>query len=927
LGETIKDLLKRPFSDYEGILNSLEEGVVVLNKDYTIAFGNDFYTRLVKKHRGRILGRHCYEVFRGLSSICPECAAKTTFETGKSASITHSGTSRDGSTVWVEMNTHPIFNHGGAVARVIETVKDITERKKLEEKLRESEGRYRTLVETMNDGLWAVNEKGETTYWNRRMGEILGYDPKEVIGRHVFSFLDEENQEKVKRELAKRPKGEASTYEAEVITKTGKKVPLMVSATPLFDDKGKHIGSFAVVRDISEKKRYEAELKEYSLKLEEVVNQRTMELKESEEKYRSLVNNAPVGIYRSTLNGKLLMANPRLLEILGYTTEEEMKAVNVREHYADPKRRQELLDILKGKGEVRDFESEMKRKDGKHIFVNLSAKLFMDKEGKAYLEGIINDVTEKKWSRSRLLAMYKLGQSITSSLSLKSILTQVVERMSSMLDCTNCFILLLDERREKLECVAASENVRKTIGKLVIDMEDVSLAGETVKLRSPIAVEDAEKNRIVNPKLRKRFGHKSFLSVPLIVKDKVLGAVILGETRRTRKFSVDEVELASALASSAAVAIENARLYEEIEKTKDFLNSIIESSADSIITTDLDGKIISFSRGAEQLFGYKARDMLGKSVLELYPEALRKQRMKWVERLTKGETLRNIKTRLYNSNGELVHISLSLSLLKDAKGLAIGTVGIAKDITAEVEAREHLKEAYRRLKELHRMKDELIANVSHELRTPITITKTAMELALDESDAEKRRKLLTMGVNAMKRQDYIVGDLIGFQKMQKGEYELRMESFDLGHMGMIVAEEIRSKAKAKKMRIKVKVEENLPLVTADFNEIKHVLMNLIDNAVKFNKVGGQVLIEAWKKGEFVMCSVADTGIGIPKEHQKRIFEKFYQVDSGLERHYSGTGMGLAIVKSIIAAHGGKIRVESEVGKGSKFTFSLPLKQK
>jgi signal transduction histidine kinase len=265
--------------------------------------------------------------------------------------------------------------------------------------------------------------------------------------------------------------------------------------------------------------------------------------------------------------------------------------------------------------------------------------------------------------------------------------------------------------------------------------------------------------------------------------------------------------------------------------------------------------------------------------------------------------------------------------LRDAKGKAIGTVGIAKDITAEVEARKKLKKTYQRLKELDRMKDELIATVSHELRTPITIAKIAMELARGEGDDEQQRKLLSMGINALRRQDYIVGDLIGFQKMQKGEYELMEEAFDLGHVGMIVAEEMRSKAKAKKVRITVKAEENLPLVTADFNEIKHALRNLTDNAVKFNNIGGQVLIEVWKKGKFVVCSVTDTGIGIAKEHQKRIFEKFYQVDSGLERHYSGTGMGLAIVKSIIAAHGGKIRVESEVGKGSKFTFSLPLKQK
>jgi PAS domain S-box-containing protein len=964
-------MLRGPFLELEEILDSLGEGIVVLNKDYTIVFINDFSLKLVKRRYGEVLGRRCYKVFYMRGEVCPDCPAKVAFETGRAASAVHSRAARDGSARWVELNAYPIYCKG-EVVRVIETMKDVTERRQLEEKLRESERKYRTLVETMNDGLWIINEKGETTYWNKRMGEILGYDPKEVIGRHVFSFFDEENLEKLKKELAKRPKGVASTYELEVITKSGEKVPIMVSGAPLFDDKGRHIGSFAVIKDISEKKKHEKELQEYSQRLRAMVEERTRELRllnkaalallqihDPLERYNFLlkyareISGSKYGFigYIDKKTGYLIA--PTITKDIWEECRVKNKDIVFKEFRGlwgwvlthketvlcndiknDPRSvppppgHIELKSFLGVPCIVDDSVVGMLGLANKEGGYSLEDAELMERFSRLVTLAIQNHYVEleRKKSEERMASLYRLGRSLSSTLSLKDVLNSVLKASSSLLDCPNCFILLLDEKGEKLECVAASENVSDAAGKLVIDIKDVSLAGETVKVRSPIAVEDAERSPVVSQRLRKRFGHRSLLSVPLIAKDKVLGVIILGETRRTRKFTADEVELASTLASSAAVAIENARLYEEIEKTRDFLNNIIESSADSIITTSLDGKITSFSKGAEQLFGYKAEEMLGKSVLELYPEELRKERMRWVERLKKGETLRNIKTRVYNSKGELVHISLSLSLLRDADGKAIGTVGIAKDITAEVEARENLKEAYRRLKELDRMKDELIANVSHELRTPITIAKTAMELALHERDAEQRHRLLNMGINAMKRQDYIVGDLISFQKMQGRKYGLKMESIDVGHIALIVAEEMKPKALAKKVGIKVRADEGLPLVKADFNEIKHVLRNLVDNAIKFNQEGGEVFIEVKKKEGFIEVGVTDTGIGIPLGYQEKIFDKFYQIDSGPERHYGGMGMGLAIVKSVVEAHGGKVWVKSEHGKGSTFTFTLPLKQ-
>jgi signal transduction histidine kinase len=245
------------------------------------------------------------------------------------------------------------------------------------------------------------------------------------------------------------------------------------------------------------------------------------------------------------------------------------------------------------------------------------------------------------------------------------------------------------------------------------------------------------------------------------------------------------------------------------------------------------------------------------------------------------------------------------------------------------ESYKKLQEAYEELKELDRMKNELISNVSHELRTPITIAKNAIELAMDEEVAEERNKFLAMGKGALARLNLIVGDLLDIAKFQKGIFKLDVRSLDLEQTINSLIQEIKPLALRNDIEIKISAQ-HLPRVKADEDSIKHVFFNLISNAIKFNKKGGQVFIEARHKpdplrplGEgFVEVSIADTGIGIAKEHLGKLFTSFYQVDSSAARTYPGTGTGLAVVKRIIEAHGGKIWVESEVGKGCRFTFTL-----
>jgi two-component system sensor histidine kinase ChiS len=237
---------------------------------------------------------------------------------------------------------------------------------------------------------------------------------------------------------------------------------------------------------------------------------------------------------------------------------------------------------------------------------------------------------------------------------------------------------------------------------------------------------------------------------------------------------------------------------------------------------------------------------------------------------------------------------------------------------------EELQKAYEELKEIDRLKSNIISNVSHELRTPITIAKSAIELAMEEETKRKRDELLNKARKALLRQNNIVGDLIDVARVERGALKLKLKSVDLDQLVSACVQEKLSMAAQNEVEIKTSIQKDLPKVRASEEELKHVFLNLLDNAIKFNKRGGEVLIKARKKDGYIEVSVEDTGIGIAEDQLEKIFEPLTQLDPTTKRRYGGTGMGLTIAKRIVEMHGGKIFVESELERGSKFIFTLPV---
>jgi signal transduction histidine kinase len=242
------------------------------------------------------------------------------------------------------------------------------------------------------------------------------------------------------------------------------------------------------------------------------------------------------------------------------------------------------------------------------------------------------------------------------------------------------------------------------------------------------------------------------------------------------------------------------------------------------------------------------------------------------------------------------------------------------------ERTEQLEDALVKLAEFNQLKANFVANISHELRTPLTQIKGYNVLLADGAlgpITKEQKDALAITTRAIEKLEQLVNDLIGYASTAKGELTLKRRAISLHPVFAEVMDKSLAKAQRKGVAFSVDAPDSLPSVLADDEKIRWVLLQLVDNAIKFTSSGGAVTIRATPRGQRLRVSVADTGIGIPPGRREEIFESFRQLDGSSTRRYGGTGLGLALVRRIVEAHGSEMTVDSEEGQGSTFSFTLP----
>ncbi|HZC31360.1 MAG TPA: ATP-binding protein, partial [Gaiellaceae bacterium] len=393
----------------------------------------------------------------------------------------------------------------------------------------------------------------------------------------------------------------------------------------------------------------------------------------------------------------------------------------------------------------------------------------------------------------------------------------------------------------------------------------------------------------------------SYMCVPLKGRDRVLGAITLFSTDPGRRFDAGDLLLAEELARRAVAAIDNAQLYRAAEE-RARAAQVLATIGDGVVLVDRAGRVRLWNAAAQRITGLPAADVVGRPAVQAIPG--------WTS------IAENIQVARTDEPAPAVSAPLDVGerelwLSITAVASDEGTVYAFRDLTEE--------------RNLETIRQDLVATVSHELRTPLAaIYGSAVTLRRRDHDLEEelRGKLLDVIADEAERLAEIVEDLLLTSRLDSGKVEVNIERCDPVAIARLEVDAARTHV-PETVELELDAPDELPAVAADPAQLRQVLANLLDNAVKYSPDGGPITVELSQGDRSVRFAVRDRGLGIPDAERERIFEKFYRLDPGMSRGIGGTGLGLYICRELVRRVGGRIWVESSNGGGSTFVVEIP----
>jgi len=404
------------------------------------------------------------------------------------------------------------------------------------------------------------------------------------------------------------------------------------------------------------------------------------------------------------------------------------------------------------------------------------------------------------------------------------------------------------------------------------------------------------------------------VAMPLELTGKTIGLIYVLRPYSAESFSDVDQRMLSAFADQVAISVQNALLALQLAEERYKIESILEGSADGIMTINPERCIIAFNAAMERVTGWKREEAVGRYCFEVlklrdYQGKDLCQTKCPIDRGVEGFI--SLEGNITTKDGQKVDVGMTYSVAHSSGGELLTTVVNVRDIS--------------RLRQIENLRSALLTGVSHELQTPISIIKAyASTLARDDADWSQQtvKSKLQIIEEESDRLNELVNKLLRTSRLEAGDISLNKLLLDLPKEAHKVARRFAGMTEIHKLEVDFPHE--FQPVLADPEKIEEALTNLIDNAIKFSPQGGTITIKGETLGYEVLVAVADEGIGIPLRDQEWIFDRFYRVEDSLVRPTQGTGLGLYICKMLIEAHGGRIWVESEPGKGSRFIFSLPI---
>ena len=363
------------------------------------------------------------------------------------------------------------------------------------------------------------------------------------------------------------------------------------------------------------------------------------------------------------------------------------------------------------------------------------------------------------------------------------------------------------------------------------------------------------------------------------------------------------------------------------------LAAIVDSSDDAIVSKDLNGIVQTWNAAAERTFGYTAAEMIGQPIMRLLPVDRLEEEDNILALLRAGKRVDHFQTQRVTKDGRLIHVSLTISPIRNQDGQVVGASKIARDITAQKmfeSERDRLLERERELRleaeRADRIKNEFLSTLSHELRTPLmAISGWAQILSSGPVNEDTVRRAAEVIRRNTILQTQLIDELLDINRILMGKLRLDLQPVDLCSIIESAVESVEPAAGAKRLRLRKILDPRAGSVRGDPTRLQQIVWNLLSNAVKFTPEKGSVEVSLCRVNSHVEISVTDTGLGIDEEFLPYVFDRFSQVDTSTTRRHSGLGLGLAIVKHLVELHGGSVQAKSAgPGTGATFRVHLPF---
>jgi PAS domain S-box-containing protein len=508
---------------------------------------------------------------------------------------------------------------------------------------------------------------------------------------------------------------------------------------------------------------------------------------------------------------------------------------------------------------------------------------------------------------------------LSAELELSKVLQAVLERAVALLGVTGGEVAIYERDKEEL-VVVASENIGKDSTGTRLKVGEGAM-GTVAESHEPLIIPSYHEWLGQSAKYDDVTVH-SVMAAPLLIGRRLVGAIATVHADPNRLFNEGDLRLLNMFAPQAAIAIENARLYTEAQRQKQYFEELVRNSPVAIVVLDEGHNILSSNPAFESLFGYTQQEVEGKNLDQIITtEETRAEAVAYTEEGL-DHTIHGIGRRR-RRDGQFVDVEI-LGVPVIVSGEHVGLMGLYHDVTELLRARRDAEGA-------NSAKSQFLANMSHELRTPLNAvlgySEMLQEMAEDVGQLDfvpDLQKIYSAGRHLLT----LINDVLDLSKIEAGKMELVLERFDVRNLVDEVATTIRPLVDKNSNRLDVSCTDDVGEMDSDLTRIRQILLNLLSNASKFTDNGSLTLDvrrEADGESDAVIFSVADSGIGMTDEQIAKLFQAFSQAEASTSRKYGGTGLGLAISRRFCQMMGGDISVESEAGAGSTFTVRLPAK--